>query len=280
MDGPIIPPYVYSEGVISVERVATSAMRSSWRIDTANMTSRILRNTRVEQYDISVHRDMVASTLQLGEYGPPPYEYSSMESRDGEIILVEVREYVAGVSLQEVAPTLSDEDADNISRQIGEMIALHGTVVSPTYGSLSDPDTPSERCVDYMRDIRAFHVCAGSRKCRIRKMHTPRSGVNAVLCHNSLTPEHIIVYSGRIVSVIGWSHCDFGIMQLQAASYAYIMDLRGVEDLWLGEIVCKLLNTYSGRKDKMLRFCASMYLCRLPESKDAPWIQSMLDDTE
>lgn len=280
MDSPVVPPYIYSEGVLSIERVGSSPMRSSWRIDTANMTSRILRNTKVEQCDISVHRDMVASTLQLGEYGPPPYEHSSMESRNGEVILVEVREYVAGLSLQEVASTLSDEDADNISRQIGEMVALHGTVISPTYGPLGDPDTPCDRCVDYMRDVRAFHMCSGNKKCRIRKMHTPRSGVDAVLCHNSLTPDHIIVHSGRIVAVIGWSYCDFGVMQLQAVSYAYMMDLKGEENIWLSEVICMLLNTYSGRRDKMLRFCANMYLCRVPETKDMPWIQSMINDVE
>lgn len=279
MDAPVIPPYIYDEGVISVERVGFSAMRASWRIDTANMTSRILRNTRVDQYNVAIHRDMMASTLKLGEYGPPPYEYSNMETREGDMILVEVRKYTAGATLLEVAPTLSDNDINNISQQIGEMVALYGTVVSPAYGSLSDPDTPSERCIDYMRDVRAFHVCAGGKKCCLRKLRTPRSGDDAVLCHNSLTPDHIIIHSGRIVAVVGWSYCDFGVMQLQAASYAYMLDLRGEDNLWLGQVVCQLLNKYSGRKDKMLRFCAAMHLCRLPGNKDTPWLQSLLDDT-
>lgn len=244
----------------------------------SDMTSKILRNTKVECCDVAMHRDMIASTLELGEYGPPSYEYSSVEDRDGDLILVEVRQYMPGATLLEVSPFLSDRDADSISEQIREMVSVHGSVVSPTYASLCNPDDAIERCVDYMRSIRAFHVCSGVKECRIRKSGTPRSGVAPVLCHNSLTPDHIIVHSGRIVSVIGWSRCDFGVMQLQAVSYAYMMDRSPDENPWLGQIVCQLLNVYSGKRDRMTRFCANMYMCRLQKDARAPWIESILED--
>jgi hypothetical protein len=280
MDESIIPDYIYKKGVVSITRVGRSAMRSSWRVDTADMESRIVRNTLAERLDVSVYRDKIASTLELGEYGPPEYEYSSAETREGQIILVEVRAYVRGATLSEIEQFLTEKQKQEICIQIQEMIIAHGSVVSPVYGGIGDAELSDSKCVNYMRGIRQYHICAGDRRCRIRKMRTPRSDESARLCHNSLTPDHIIVAGGRIVSVIGWSHCDFSPMQLQAASYAYMLDQQGGENFWLEEVTTKIVDVFSDKRDKMLAFCAAMYLCRLSGAKSAPILRYMAGCSE
>lgn len=278
MESPIVPQYIWDRGVVSIERVGHSSMRCSWKVDTSNMESRILRNTMMEKSEISVYRDRIVSTFDLGEYGPPAYEYSSMESREGQLILVEVRSYMPGATLEEVSPFMSDQEANDISMQIKEMISAHGSVVSPVYGAIGDPETADERLVNHMREVRSFHICTGGKRCCIRKLRTPRGEGQPRLCHNNLTPDHIIVHSGRIVSVIGWSHCDFSAMQLQAASYAYRMDLSGETEKWLGEITCSMLNMFSGKRDRLSAFCAAMHMCRLSGGRSAPWLESIIGD--
>ncbi|KAF7585529.1 hypothetical protein BBP40_010725 [Aspergillus hancockii] len=286
MEAPVVPEYLYEAGVVSVERIGHSSVRSSWRLDIASGASKVLRNSIVDRSDVTVHRDRVVSTLELGCYGPPGYEYSEMQSQGGTVILVEVREYAAGATLEEFMQFASESEMDDICGRLEEMISAHGSVVSPVYGALGSGIT-ANKCVEYMRQAKRSHACTRGRQCYLRRARSPRECGQARLCHNSLTPDHIIIHSGRIVSVIGWSRCSFGPMQMQAASYAYMIDAAATQGSVPGclrEIMLIILDAYSGKGDKATRFCMLMHACRVastePERTSLPLAMAAFEAQE
>lgn len=275
MESPIIPAVLYERGVVSVECIGASGRRRSWRVDMADMSSKVLRNTIVDRNDLSIHRDRIVSCMGLGPYGPPPYEYSGTELRGDVLILIEIRDFVAGAPLSEILPFISDADAASVEDQMQEALVAHGNITSPSYGILGDTENCTQSLVDHMRSIRGSHICAGGRRCCVRNMRTPRGDERAMLCHNALTSDHVIVHSGRIVAIVGWSRCSMEPMQLQAASYAYRLDLRRSDDPWLEFIVYTILNTYVSRRDKLTCFCALIYMCRRRSSAEHSWLRSI-----
>lgn len=93
----------------------------------------------VDRNVLPLHRDrLVVSGMGLGAFGPPGYEYSSVESRDGVTVLVEVREFVAGVSLAEAAPYMTVADMCGIEDEMRSALQVHGGIVSQTHGILGD----------------------------------------------------------------------------------------------------------------------------------------------
>lgn len=100
----------------------------------------------------------------------------------------------------------------------------------------------SPSLVEHMRGARYSHVCSTRKKCLVRRVRTPRDDHVARLCHNSLTSDHVIIHSGKIVAIVGWSRCSLEPMVLQAALYAYKLDMHS-DDGWLSFVVRAILNT-------------------------------------
>lgn len=160
-----------------------------------------------------------------------------------------------------------------VACQLYDAISEHGDITSGVFGSICSDNNTYATGYEYLRAMKDIHICSGSERCYVRRIRTPRTNEPAMLCHNSLTADHIIIHNNNIVAIVGWSRCTFGFMHMQAAGYAYRLDLCGNDDEWLTALIHMIINTYAVKHDRVLNFCIRMYLCRLPQSRSTSWLE-------
>ena len=274
MDLPVVPEYL-DELRWSVELIGRSSLHSTWKVDTFDMGSKVVRNTLVRGGEWIQQNSRLIATLGLGVYGPPQYEYSAVVLRRGERILVEVRDCIAGVSLAELLPHIDEVRRQSLMEQLYSAIRFHATFTAHMHGTPCKPDDFKDARRS-LRHMKRSHVCHRGVSCCALHHRTPRVQAHAVLCHMSLSPEHVIVRDMHIVSIVGWSSCKFGFMQEQGVRYAALADAESELRDWYSEVSLFILNMCSGATDKTLHMLIAIALCRFESDADAPMLWSVV----
>lgn len=246
----IIPDVVDRHGVWSLEEIGTTtATMKTWKVSTLRGGSFLIRNFLWGSLCTGSSVEYIVSKMNLGPYGPPQYVYKGRYSRNGKVVQVEARKYAEGATLRELMETRQLNIVSNIMRNIDLLFEAHSRLESDIYGITNVIRGLPCSFKDYIgRDISTDRF-------------VPRCRQKAMLCHNNVNPDHIIIEDGRISSIVGWSLADITHPAVQVASYLSAERSCEVGDLDILRtmrisVIRTMVNPKDRWKDMIMRSCS------------------------
>ena len=258
----IVPDVVEEHGLLGVEEIGTrtSTMRM-WKVETVSGGIFAVRNFLEGSLCTVSSVEYVVSKMGLGKYGPPEYVYRGRYKRRGMVVCVEARRYVQGATLRELIGTSLSDTVDSVMEEINDVLKSHSRVKFDTYGISNVCNDLACSFMEYMGNDMLEHTGAeiASRKTRYSSAATrilPKYRSRAVLCHNNINPDHVIVHGGSIVAIVGWSLCDITHPATQAVEYR----IKDEEHMFVMDMVYAVLRNTVDLTDPWVNFISESYL--------------------
>lgn len=161
-----------------------------------------------------------------------------MYSRDLHIVgstYVEVstRQYIEGSPLCDVWQYLSQDQKRNILFQMDDIVGDMSQLTSENFMELQGRNLSTPNPVQYLNyRIILSMITADLGKGDMKVLDMDEFEHIPVLCHGSLTMEHILVKGDKIVGVVGWSKCDYFSEALDRAAYHFAKPVWNGEAVW------------------------------------------------
>lgn len=166
-------------------------------------------------------RSFVASNLVDDRMRVPEHYAQIINEFHDSIVEVTLREYIEGITAYEAWPSLSPASRHSVMCQVAQLSGEIHQIKSKFYGNITGAPVMSEDSYEYMTRmvVRSKLLNHVNRNWSMGRVCSSE-GV-PVLCHNALSPEHIILSGDKVVGVIGWGQADFAPLVLEKQWYAF-----------------------------------------------------------
>lgn len=148
-------------------------------------------------------------------------------------IEVSTREYIEGLPLSEVWCDMDEWSrmsvmfqVENVMEDMSEYTGTHFMKLQGRNLSTSDPVTYYNYKIILSKITRDLE----QEECTVMQMG--RFELPPVLCHGNLSMDHVIVRSGKIVGIVGWSKCDFIPEVMDRMHYLFARPTAEGEQQW------------------------------------------------
>lgn len=166
-------------------------------------------------------RSFAASSLVDDRMHVPEHYALVVNEFHDSIVEVTLREYIEGLTAYEAWPGLSSAAKHSVMCQVAQLAGEIHQIKSKFYGNITGAPVMSEDSFDYMTKmvVRSKLLNHVNRNWSMGK-HCVSDGI-PVLCHNALSPEHIILNGDKVVGVVGWGQADFAPLVLERQWYTF-----------------------------------------------------------
>lgn len=140
----------------------------------------------------------------------PKYRVRELFKHHDTFVLMSIRTYIKGYTLESVYNNLTDDALNIIFYHIRMIVWELSTKKSSYFGHINDGELKTTTALAYMRTHAMFDVASGIMKANDYVQQDCRNyETRPTLCHMNLLPEHIILDGTNVVGIVGWSNADF-----------------------------------------------------------------------
>jgi hypothetical protein len=168
-----------------------------------------------------------------------PLKYvPEMYSRDLRIVgstYVEVstREYIEGYPLSETWDSMDDLSKTKVMSQMENVVHDISRYTSSMFMKLQGKNLSTHSPVDFINyRIVLSMITNDLNKGDMRTLDMEDFEHTAVLCHNNLSMDHIIVSGDNITGIVGWSKCDYMPEVMSRMQYQFCKPVYEGESVW------------------------------------------------
>jgi hypothetical protein len=146
---------------------------------------------------------------------------------------ISTRQYVDGYPLSEVWSSMSNVSKQKIMSQIENVVHDMSAYTSDIFMRLQGKNLSTSSPVDFINyRIVLSMITNDLEKGDMRTLDMEDFKHVAVLCHNNLSMDHVIVLEDSIVGVVGWSKCDFVPEVMSRMHYQFCRPVLEGESEW------------------------------------------------
>lgn len=170
-----------------------------------------------------------------------PLMYGSRLSKIGDTYVgVMTRQYMHGTPLSHVWSMMSDGERRRVTADVRMASEAIGTHVSKRFMELQGRNLSTQDPVSYINyRILLSKLTRDLREEDISPLSMDDFRCAAVLSHQDLSLDHIIVDEGRLSGVVGWGRCDYVPEVFDRLKYYFAQPRRDGERQWY-EFVSKM----------------------------------------
>lgn len=268
MAQPLLPTFLTEKGVVGIELVGSSPDVRTWKVSMACRPSYVVKNVYSTPFAV-LSKDSFVSRLGLGRYGPPKTLHSeTITNGKGEEVLVEVRPFVDGCSVEEIWPYATSLVKASIFSDLELAVERHASVSQRNHGMMGNVaglrgisgDTQSK----WLRAVQRNHSC-GKNGCEVKRLRRPKGSEFSVLHHGNMSPEHVIIFDSRIVAIVGWSGSEFAPVEASCSKYAAMRcssEMSSWHKEWYSRAMAPTYLNNNMSQSKVYDFLAAVYSCK------------------
>lgn len=167
-----------------------------------------------------------------------PKMYDSSLTRVGDTYVgVMTRQYMHGTPLSQVWAVMSRQEKDIVKRDIQMVSERIGSHTSDSFMALQGRNLSTGDPVQYINyRILLSKLTRDLRESDIVPLSADSFPCHAVMSHQDLSMDHVIVHEGRVSGIVGWGRCDYIPEVFDRLKYHFAQPCFEGEAEWYGFI--------------------------------------------